>query len=207
MSPSPRQNRVDPRGAVIATPARGAWMGNRGGALHDERGRIRRTHAGRRWIYCLLEFKGRRREVMQPGRYTELFFLDEATALAAGHRPCAECQRARYDELRSLWPAPGARADAIDRALHPERIDGEGRKVTYEATLSELPDGTMVLAEADGGEGAPHLLWEGGLHRWRPGGYADRVEARPGDRVAVLTPRALVEVLARGFEIETALGG
>jgi hypothetical protein len=198
----PRRNRVDPWGYLIADRARGAWLGNRG-CLHDEQGRIRRISANRRWIYCLLSFKGRRRELLQPGKYTELFFLDEATALAAGHRPCAECQRGRYDELRSLWPGDETRADAIDTVLHAERIDRARDKLTSEATVADLPDGTMVLA---GGDHAPHLLWEGALHPWHPGGYSVGAPAGRGDRVTVLTPRSLAEALARGFEIQTALG-
>ena len=103
---SPHQNRVDPFGRLVADPARGAWFGNRG-CLHDDEGQIRRFHSGRRWIYCRLEFKGRRRELLQPGRYTELFFLDEVTAFAAGHRPCAECLRERFNEFRAHWPDVG----------------------------------------------------------------------------------------------------
>ena len=100
---SPHQNRVDPFGRLVADPVRGAWFGNRG-CLHDDEGQIRRFHSGRRWIYCRLEFKGRQRELLQPGRYTELFFLDEATAFAAGHRPCAECLRDRFNEFRADSP-------------------------------------------------------------------------------------------------------
>src|SRR6478736_8868570 len=112
----PLRNRVTPLGELVADPARGLVYGNRG-CLHDDRGRIRRRYAGRRWIACRLEFRGRRRAaLMQPGRYTELFFLDEATALAAGHRPCAECRRPDYDRFVARWrrlhPAE-AGADAI----------------------------------------------------------------------------------------------
>lgn len=207
---SPLQNRVDPLGNLIADPARGAWLGNRGGALHDEHRRIRRTHTSRRWIYCLLEFKGRRRALMQPGKYTELFFLDEPTALAAGHRPCAECQRKRFNEVRSLWPGgnegPGApRADEIDRILHRERIDRARAKVTYDTRLDDLPDGAMVLAGDGGDERVPTLLWNGRLHRWTPAGYRDDRPATPAEHVTVLTPRSLVAVLASGFEVQTAL--
>jgi hypothetical protein len=99
----PLQNRVSPRGEIIVSPARGTFMGNRGGVLHNERRQIVRPYASRRWITCLLEFKGRRRTVMSPGRYTELFFLDEAVALAAGHRPCAECRRDRFNAFRDAW--------------------------------------------------------------------------------------------------------
>src|ERR1700732_822885 len=97
-----RQNRVTPAGDVIATPERGTFLGNRG-VLHDDQGRIKRAWQLKRWIVCVLEFKGRRRAVMTPGRYTELFFLDEATALAAGHRPCAECRRERFNAFREAW--------------------------------------------------------------------------------------------------------
>src|SRR5580658_4307221 len=100
----PKQNRVNPFGEIIATPERGTFMGNRG-VLHDDQGRIRRKWQGKRWIVCVLEFRGRKRKMMTPSRYTELFFLDEATALAAGHRPCAECRRDRS----TLFAAPGRR--------------------------------------------------------------------------------------------------
>src|SRR5881296_2034093 len=148
----PRQNRVTPFGELIATPERGTLMGNRGGCLHDTAQRIVRPFVSRRWIACLLEFKGRRRTVMTPGRYTELFFLDEATALAAGHRPCAECQRARYALFRDVWGAanPGIflssvpSAEEMDGVLHMERIGTKGTKSTYSSLLAELPVGTMV---------------------------------------------------------------
>src|SRR3954447_5212073 len=120
----PRQNRVTPLGDIVAHPGRGLVFGNRG-CLHDGSGRIRRTHRTRAWIACRLEFKDRRRELMRPGRFTELFFLDEATALAAGHRPCAECRRADYDALVALWRErhpTDAGADAIDTRLHAERL-------------------------------------------------------------------------------------
>jgi hypothetical protein len=113
----PLQNRVNPLGELIATPARGLLFGNRG-RLHDDQGRIRRPYAGRRWIACRLEFRGRHHGAMPPGRYTGLFFLDEATAFAAGHRPCAECRREDYERFAGLC---GARADAIDARLHGER--------------------------------------------------------------------------------------
>jgi hypothetical protein len=181
-------------------------MGNRG-CLHDDGGNIRRRYALKRWIYCLLEFKGRRRELMQPGQYTELFFLDEPTALSAGHRPCAECQRTRFNEFRTHWPAAAEldgplRADAIDGVLHRERIGEGGRKVTFNARLADLPDGVMLA----GGEGEqPLLLWEGALHRWTPRGYADGRRGSPSERVEVLTPQTVVEVLASGFSVQPAL--
>src|SRR4051794_2977074 len=152
---SPLQNRVTPLGELVAVPERGLLYGNRG-VLHDADGRIRRRYQGRRWIACRLEFRGRRRHpLLQPGRYTELFFLDEATALAAGHRPCAECRRADYDRFVALWRAlhPGEeRADAIDARLHAERLDGRGPR-TSRAAVAALRDGAMVLRD-----GRPRLV-------------------------------------------------
>ena len=154
MPGGPRQNRVDPFGRLIAAAARGALMGNRG-CLHDARGHIRRSHRGTRWIFCRLEFKGRRRELMQPGRYTELFFLDEATAFAAGHRPCWECMRERANQFRDSWAVAnrGAvegelTAARLDEALHSERVGPSGAKTTFEAALAELPDGAIVVPPA-----------------------------------------------------------
>src|ERR1700744_4016889 len=117
----PRENRVTPLGHLIATPARGTMMGNRG-VLHDDVGRIRRLWALKRWIVCVLEFRGRHRTVMSPGRYTELFFLDEATAFAGGFRPCAECRHRRYVDFRDAWKTTAGRPSAveIDERLHRE---------------------------------------------------------------------------------------
>jgi hypothetical protein len=179
----PLHNRVTPLGALVADPARGLVYGNRG-CLHDAEGRIRRRWAVKRWIACRLEFRGRRRTpLMQPGRYTELFFLDDATAMAAGHRACAECRRADYDRLVEIL---GARADEIDARLHRERFKTHG--------ASRLPDGVMVLS---GGE--PWLVLGDELLRWTVAGYADR-RPRPGGAAEVITPPALVEVLRAGWE-------
>ena len=141
----PLQNRVTPLGELITSSARGLVYGNRG-CLHDEQGRIRRRYAVKRWIACQLEFRGRRRSpLMAPGRYTELFFLDEATALAAGHRPCAECRRSDYTELTRFWTQlhPGQTgADAIDAQLHAERIHARtGERRLHRARFEALPDG------------------------------------------------------------------
>src|SRR3954469_18219800 len=144
----PRQNRVTPFSTIIATSARGRWLGNRG-CIHDDLGHIRRLYQTRRWIICQLQYKGRRRNLMQPGRWTELFFLDEATAFAAGHRPCAYCQRADYDRCLARLGEPGA--DAVDARLHAERVDGRARPL-HVASLDELPDGAIVLRD-----GAPWL--------------------------------------------------
>jgi hypothetical protein len=138
----PLQNRVTPLGELIATPERGLVYGNRG-CLHDADGNIRPRYAVKRWIACRLEFRGwQRPALLMPGRFTELFFLDEATSLAAGHRPCALCRRADYDHLRASWPDPHAGADAIDDRLHAERFDARTRsRRLHRAALRELPDG------------------------------------------------------------------
>jgi hypothetical protein len=198
----PRQNRVTPFGELIATPARGTLMGNRG-CLHDAGGNIRRAWVGKRWIVCVLAFKGRRRRVMTPGRYTELFFLDEATALAAGHRPCAECQRSRYFEFRRHWAASGRRAaagdalsaDDLDDALHAERVDGERRRRTYVERWSRLPDGVMVV-DADG---RAYLIHGGRLLPWTPAGYGPAARTSPTVALRVLTPRSVVAAIRHGY--------
>jgi hypothetical protein len=190
----PLQNRVTPLGELIADPGRGLVYGNRG-CIHDSAGRIRRRHPTRRWIACRLEFKGwHRGQLLQPGRFTELFFLDEATALAAGHRPCALCRRADYDALVGLWrevhPAQVG-ADAIDQQLEAERrTKGTGDRRLHDATLDELPDGAFVLREE-----APHLVLGAELLRWTPAGYTER-SARPARaRALLITPPSLVALL------------
>src|SRR5215208_670318 len=191
------QNRVDPLGELVATPARGLVYGNRG-CLYDAAGNVRRRFDGRRWIACRLRFRGwHRTPLMQPGRFTELFFLDEATALAAGHRPCALCRRADYDRLVTLsreLHRGSARADAIDARLHAERLapGRRGRRI-HEAPLEELPDGAFVLRD-----GAPWLVLGAELLAWSPAGYAARVTRPPGEHARLLTPPSLVELLRAG---------
>jgi hypothetical protein len=198
----PLQNRVDPYGALHAVAARGAWIGNRG-VLHDERRRIVKPWRLERWIVCRLEFKGRHRVVFTPGRWTELFFLDEATAFAAGHRPCAECRRDAYEAFRAAWAGPGTAsppsAPQIDAILHHERLAPDGGKRSYEAELDALPDGTMVEHA-----GAPHLLWRGRLRPWRFDGYGAARSVVRG-RVMVLTPASTVRALRRGYRLEVAV--
>jgi hypothetical protein len=188
----PLRNRVTPLGELVADPARGLVYGNRG-CLHDETGRIRRRYAGRRWIACRLRFKDwHRAPLLQPGRFTELFFLDEATAFAAGHRPCALCRREDYNAFVSLV---GMRADEVDARLHEERLDprtGGGR--TYEGSLPDLPDATFVLRD-----GTPWLVLGDGLARWTAAGYAERVR-RPRGSALVITPPTLVAVLRARWE-------
>jgi hypothetical protein len=192
----PLQNRVTPLGELVATSARGLVYGNRG-CLHDDEGRIRRRYQVKRWIACRLQFKDRRRSpLLRPGKFTELFFLDEATALAAGHRPCAECRRADYDRFSALWRdlhGEGG-ADTIDARLHAERVDTatRGRRL-HRATLHDLPDGTFVLAG-----GVPKLVLGASLRRWSPGGYSPP-EPRPSGEATVITPPSLVAVLRSGW--------
>lgn len=203
LNTSPRQNRVDPWSQLVATSARGLWMGNRG-CLHDDEGRIVRDYQVQRWIICLLEFRGRKREIMHPGYYTELFFLDEATALAAGHRPCAECQRDRYQFFLDFWAKTQnsiGRVDAnsVDTVLHAARWNGntrKGQRVTYTATLAELPNGTMITAmDAD----APYLIADGQLWRWSFDGYHPGPQWSANTLVRVLTPRPTVAILVAGY--------
>src|SRR5260370_11660949 len=166
----PYQNRVDPCGAIFASAARGTFMGNRGGVLHSQKREIVRQYASRRWITCVLEYKGRHRTVMSQGHYTELFFLDEAVALAAGHRPCAECRRERFNAFKDAWTRP-AMADEIDLELHGTRIDRRKGKVSYEASWDSLPDGCFVQME-----GSNFLGWGDALLLWPPAGHVKKIQ-------------------------------
>ena len=189
----PLQNRVTPLGELIAVPARGLAYGNRG-CLHDASGRIRRRFNGKRWIACRLRFRGwHRSPLMQPGRFTELFFLDEATAFAAGHRPCALCRREDYVRFLELVGAPGA--DAIDERLHAERFDPDTHTQRHHvANLDELPDGAFVLRDAE-----PHVVVDTELLRWTPAGYVDRTPRPRGGRAEVITPPSSLAVLGSAW--------
>jgi hypothetical protein len=194
----PLRNRVTPRSELIADPARGLVYGNRG-CLHDQHGRIRRRYDGRRWIACRLQFKGWHREpLLQPGRFTELFFLDEATAMAAGHRPCALCRRQDYDRFVGIWRElhPGqAGADAMDEQLHGERVEPRTRdQRLHDAALAELPDGAFVLHD-----GEPHLVLGSALLPWTASGYGDAVQRAARRQVELVTPPSLVSVLRTGW--------
>ena len=193
------RNRVTPLGDLVAEPGRGLVYGNRG-CLHDDQGRIRRRYAGRRWIACRLRFRGWHREpLLQPGRFTELFFLDEATAFAAGHRPCALCRREDYLRFGEIWRSlhPGETgADGIDARLHAERVDPRTRgHLLHEAPLDELPDGAYVLRD-----GRPFLVIGGELLRWTSAGYDVRVPRPARARTTLITPPSLVEVLRAGWD-------
>ena len=208
------QNRVDPWGNIIATSARGSWMGNRG-LLHDEHQQIRRPFRLKAWLICRLEFKGRKRPVMAPRQYTELFFLDEATAFSAGHRPCFECRRADALRFKSFWlkgnPEHGFNAwtpiQEIDAVLHRERISPDGRKVMYEERFEALPDGSFVLLD-----GEAWLVCGGFVYRWTPEGYEEAMAVgdadgnRLADKVSVLTPRSVVNAFRAGYVAQMGLG-
>ena len=194
----PLENRVDPFGVIFRTPARGTFMGNRGGPLHNERREIVRSFKSKCWLICRLEFNGRHRAVMSPRRYTELFFLDEAVALAAGHRPCFECRRERFNAFRAAWQAtPSPRAADIDAELHRSRIDKQGKQITYDACLDSLPIGSFVQID-----GLPHLVWNEMLLLWTPERYAESRRRDHRLAVTVLTPRPIVECLRRGYTPE-----
>lgn len=203
----PRQNRVTPFGEIVAAPERGALMGNRG-CLHDAHGRLGparwRTRA---WIACLTAFRGRRRTLMAPGSYTELFFLDEATAFAAGHRPCAECRRDAYRRFAAAWraghdlaPDVALGAPAIDATLHAARIDPATRaQRRTPARLGDLPDGAMVTRH-----GAALLWWEKRLRPWSHAGYGAALDADPDESVQALTPTPILAAFAGGYRPEIA---
>lgn len=192
----PRQNRLTPNGTLEAVPDRGLFLAFRG-ALLDRQGTLARYSAGRAWAICALEFKGRRRQQWRPGKLTELYVLDEATGLAAGHRPCGECRYRDYQAFKRAWSAAvGAgkvTAPAIDERLHADRLAAPGIPRSFTADLRSMPDGAMI----DRG-GEPWLVLGGRLLRWTQAGY-DRAIARTTGDVTVITPRATVAVLAAGY--------
>jgi hypothetical protein len=198
--PSPLQNRVMPTAEIVAHPARGMLMGNRG-CIHSPQRTLGVTRwRTKMWISCVLYWRGKRRDVMPPGRWTALFFLDEATALAAGHRPCGYCRRADHLWFADRWRAASGmtvrpRASEMDIWLHAERVDRRTRRqVTRPALAADLPGGAMVRY---GGELA--LSCGGVLLPWSFEGYGTPVRVRPGTRVELLTPPSIVAALAAGY--------
>jgi len=196
----PLQNRVTPTGEIVAVTARGLFMGNRG-ILHDADRRLGRSRwKHKAWIVCRTCFRGRHREVMAPRRYTELFFLDEAVALAAGHRPCFECRRQEYHAWQRAWQAGNRtvhnpRAGEMDAVLHAERIvAGTRRQKTWQCPLDDLPDAAFVLRD-----GRPHILIGGSLRPWSHQGYGEAVPALGAEPVTVLTPLPTVGALRGGY--------
>jgi hypothetical protein len=182
----PLQNRVTPLGELVAAPERGLVYGNRG-CLHDAERRIQRQFQVKRWIACRLEFRGRHRaDPMEPGRYTGLFFLDEATAFAAGHRPCYECRREDYDRYLELVGLE--RAGDLDERLHAERLGPRHR-----ASFADLPDGAFVVLDRE-----PRLVLGGELLRWTHRGYTER-RLLPSGTADVITPATTLRVLREGW--------
>ncbi len=196
----PLQNRVRPDGEIVISPARGLLMGNRGGRLHDPATRMLvRTQSSRQWIACVLEFKSRRRQVMGDG-YTELFFLDEVTALAAGHRPCFECRRRDALSFLSAWQSARALAAPppapdMDRALSSERRARGGAKITWTARAGALPDGAMVRVDGD-----MFALRRGRLLPWSASGYGAAIPLDLNIEVEVLTPPTIARILHAGYQ-------
>jgi hypothetical protein len=192
----PLQDRVTPSGELIATPARGTMYGNRGGRFHrDDQTLGMRRWTSRQWICCVLQFKGRHHPVWRE-RYTALFFLDEVTALAAGHRPCFECRRRDAKAFAERWAqATGGaipRAPEMDGVLHAERLKGREKR-THQMAIGELPDGAFVAMR-----GAAYAVRGAHLLRWSDGGYAERI-ARPSGSATLLTPPSIVAVLKAGY--------
>lgn len=192
------QNRVDPFGELFAAAARGTLMGNRGGRIHTgERRLTRRRWASKQWIACLLEFKGRQRDVW--GRYyTELFFLDEVTTLSAGHRPCFECRRKDAEAFAACWAKAfklraRARAPAMDEILQGERLNGRTKR-RHRAKLAILPDGAMIAIEDKA-----FAVRGDSLLQWTPTGYIARTYRARGVTVDLLTPPSIVAVLQAGY--------
>lgn len=174
-------------------------MGNRG-VLHNANKELKRQFKAKAWITCLLEFKGRQRELMSPNAYTELFFLDEVTAFAAGHRPCAECRRARYNEFRDAWSDASSwegdtvvRAPQLDEILHVQRIDGD-QKVIWRHSLADLPHGTMFRVGDDS-----YAVCDRKIVKWGFEGYSAAEREDLPETVDVLTPRSVVNVFNSGF--------
>lgn len=201
------QNRVDPKGNIIETSARGTWMGNRG-QLHDKGKTILRPFKLKAWITCVLEFKNRHRQVMAPGLYTELFFLDEATAFAAGHRPCFECRREDAKKFKTAWLKGNPEYQfndktaigKIDDIIHPERIDKNGHKVTFKANIKDLPDGTFIELN-----GEPYLLADKKIYQWTPFGYKAGHLLPDTDEVIVLTPKSIINAFNAGYQPQMSI--
>ena len=185
------QNRVLPTGEIVADPARGMFTGNRG-CLHDDQRQLGRARwKGKAWICCALQYKGWQRQVMTPRRWTELFFLDEAVAMAAGHRPCAVCRRPAYDAFRDAWG--GARAAEIDAILHDARVAPDRRQRRFQTEAAALPEGCFVLWQDQ-----PHLLQAQTAYPYTVAGY-QAPRSRPSGEVTVLTPAPMLAVLRAGY--------
>ena len=189
----PLQNRCDPFGELIATPARGTMMGNRGGKFHrDDRTLGKRRWSSRHWICCDLHYKNAKHDAMGQ-YYTSVFFLDEVTALAAGHRPCFFCRRKDAQRFLALAESP-LMADAADRILHEQRFASRHAPVAQDCDVAALPDGAMIAID-----GAPYAVRGDRLLRWSFAGYGDARPRRAVRRAALITPPLIVTILADGF--------
>lgn len=205
MPPLPLQNRVAPTGDIVATSARGMFTGNRG-ILHDPvtRTLLKRRWSSPTWIVCVCEFRSRRRAVMATRSWTELFFLDEATALAAGHRPCFYCRRADAERFRAAWQAGNGvsrpSAKQIDATLHAERLAGRTKRLhPLPRPIEFLPDGAMLQAVVpDALDAASYLILRGRVLQWSFDGYRT-VEAKIPDAM-LLTPPSTLRALAAGYQ-------
>ena len=186
----PRRNRVLPDGTIIAHAARGTLTGNRGILVNHAGQMTHRQWAAKAWITCLLEFRGRRRPIAQPHTWTELFFLDEAVAFAAGHRPCAYCRRDDYNRFKGLWG--GIKAVEMDKILHAERLNKRQKRL-HTASFETLPDGAFVVVDD-----TPHLVTHSHLFPYKIGSYG-LPRPRPTGPAQVLTPPSLVEILRAGY--------
>jgi hypothetical protein len=203
----PLQNRVTPFSTIIATPERGGFTGNRG-VIHNEQKQIIKHHAVKYWITCVLEYKGKRRELMTPNRWTELFFLDEATAFAAGHRPCGFCRHADFKRFKQFWLqangkkyglSENVKMDVIDNCIHKERLDKNNLQKTFAAVLNTLPGGVFVKLH----DNAEAYLWyRQQLYQWNFGGYQKITVVDTNQAVQVLTPASYVEVFRLGYEVQ-----
>ncbi len=198
----PLQNRVSPFGELFADASRGLFMGNRGGRMHrDDQTLSSQRWSSRQWICCRLEFKGRHRKVWGES-YTELFFLDEVTALAAGHRPCFECRRKDAEMFAHLWPGSRkrktrARATEMDIVLQAERLDGDDKR-RHRLPIDDLPDGACIVMPGNDKQAA--MLRGSALLRWTSEGYASAGVRPRGARVDVLTPPSILAVLKAGYQ-------
>ena len=200
----PLQNRVNPFGEIIATPHRGAWTGNRG-IIHNEDQKITKKFALKAWITCQLNYKNAKREVMTGRKWTELFFLDEATAFAAGHRPCAFCRNTDYKKFKALWLKANAgfydlvdeKIQSIDAIIHKERLTKNGKNYYFEH-LNKLPDGVIIAFPDDFTK--YFLLKNGQLFEWQAQGYQELILPKENVEVAVLTPKSFVRIFETGFQ-------
>lgn len=187
----PLQNRVTPWSEIVSHPGRGELMGNRGRLHSADRRLVRpRGWTTKAWISCELKHKDWHREVMQPGKYTELFFLDEAVALAAGHRPCALC---RHTSFRDFMSASGfLRAGDLDQELHEQRLALHWRQERRDVQCSQVPDGAMIQSDA-----AVGLVWEGGFWPYGVEGYGDPLPLSGGG--TLLTPDVVIRAFTNGY--------